>query len=100
MAKKTKNDYGIYSVKNGGKTFTLVKGGFKNSYECEKWLRNEIKKSEGSELGGEFAILSLRRKFTLKTKTHVSVKFVDIGLKKFDGEAPASKTAPRIDEVE
>lgn len=99
MAKKTKNDYGIYSVKNGGKTFTLVKGGFTNSYECEKWLRNEInndiKKSEGNELGGEFAILSLRRKFTLKTKTHVSVKFVDLGL-----EAPASKTVPRIDEVE
>jgi hypothetical protein len=78
MAKKTKNDYGVYKVQ--GDSFILKKGGFANSYECEKWIRNQVKSTKGdADLSGEFAIMSLRRKFSLETKSTVSVKLVDSG---------------------
>jgi len=72
MAKK--NSYGVYKI--DGKSFTLKKGGFANSYECEKWVRQQAK-TEGAGLEGDFAIMSCRRQFSLKTQTKVTVKLVD-----------------------
>jgi len=75
MAKKVgKSDYGVYKI--DGDNLVLKKGGFANTYECEKWVRAQAKK-EGAGLEGEFAILSLRKKFTLQTKTTVTVKLID-----------------------
>jgi len=81
---KSKSSYGVYKV--DGESFTLRKGGFANSYECEKWVRQSAKK-EGAGLEGDFAIMSERRRFTLKTSTTVSVKLVDVTAK----EVPMSK---------
>jgi len=86
MAKKfEKNNYGVYKV--DGDSFILKKGGFANSYECEKYVRQQAK-HEGAGLAGEFAIMSLRRRFSLETKTTVSVKLVDAG-----APMPASRPA-------
>lgn len=74
---KNKNSYGVYKIERD--SFTLKKGGFENSYACEKWVRNQVKIADADEkMDGEFAIMSMRRKFSLQTKTTVSVKLVDV----------------------
>ena len=88
MAKKMENNnYGVYKV--DGKSFILKKDGFANTYECQKWIRGKVSKSEDEavDMGGEYAIMSLRKKFKLQTKTTVSVKLIESG-----SEQPASKT--------
>jgi len=88
MAKKMEtNNYGVYKVE--GETLKLKKGGFSNTYECEKWIRGQVRGNTDKDMGGEFAIVSLRKRFTLETKTTVSVKLV---------ESDARPSTPKTDE--
>ena len=70
---KQKSEYGVFKI--AGENYALRQGGFKNSYACEQWIKSQVK--TGVDMSGNFAIMSIRRRFQLETKTTVSVKLVD-----------------------
>lgn len=74
MSTKNKGSFGIYFIQTEGR-FELIQDGFNNALECERWIKKNVSDLCEKEYSntGDYAILSLKKKFSLKVETKKTV---------------------------
>lgn len=75
---KTRNySYGIYKVKDDGKVYELLDGGYDNTNDCIRAIKGNPGEI-GINSGDKIAILSLRKSLVANIETRKTVKFKEV----------------------